>query len=173
MSLLFKDYFYCTAIVHPQALLKRTAKLSGEDRTASPVPAEDTSLFAEPLGRRKRKQGRRRGQGAGQGGEKKKTKKIFREFVRRSSFPSLPVLKIVQQIGVRVCVYLYTCVYVCLRVCVCMCVCVCVCVCVGVRVYMCVCKCVCVHVSVKVVMWGNTLSLSFYRSTSLNFVTIW
>ena len=93
VSVLFKDSLHYDPVIHPQALLKRTAKLS-EDRAGSPIPSEDTSLFAEPSGRRKRRQGRRRGQEAGRGSEEKKTKKIFREFVRRSSFPSLPVLKI-------------------------------------------------------------------------------
>ena len=102
-------------VIPPQARLKRTAKPSGEDRAGSPIPAEDTSLFTEPLGRRKRKQGRRRGQGMRQGSEEKKTKKTFREFVRRSSFPSLPVLKMVQQI--EVCVYLSACVSVKLMMC--------------------------------------------------------
>ena len=85
--------------------MKRTGP--DEQHAGSPVsPVEKTPFSVPPGGRR------RGGRGRGRRGRRKdrkkrrereskqKTKRKLRDFTRRSSFPSLPVLKIVQQIDV-------------------------------------------------------------------------
>jgi len=87
-----------------QALVKRTGP--DEQPAGSPVSPVEKTPFSVPTG------GRRRGKGRGRRGRRKerkkrreregkqKTKRKLRDYTRRSSFPSLPVLKIVQQIDV-------------------------------------------------------------------------
>ena len=82
-----------------QALVKRTSK-SGDDLAGSPVSPLEKTPFSDPRKRRRRWHGRKGNWEGRRRGEMSKTKRALRDFARRSSFPSLPVLRIVQQIDV-------------------------------------------------------------------------
>ena len=81
-----------------QALVRRVGP--GDQHVGSPLsPVEKTPFSAKRRRKRERggkmKEGKKKREGEGKRGKRK-----FRDFSRRSSFPSLPVLKIVQQIDV-------------------------------------------------------------------------
>jgi len=98
--------FFCDCGAKEDKSCKAMVKRTGPDEqlAGSPVSPVEKTPFSVPTG------GRRRGRGRGRRGRRKerkkrreregkqKTKRKLRDYTRRSSFPSLPVLKIVQQI---------------------------------------------------------------------------
>ena len=82
-----------------QALVRRVGP--GDQNVGSPVsPVEKTPFSAKRRRRRERGGKRKEGKSKREGEGKRGTRKKYRDLSRRSSFPSLPVLKIVQQIDV-------------------------------------------------------------------------
>ena len=90
----------CNLSFLPQALVKRVS----EDKSGSPVSPHERTLFYDSHSRRKAK--RRKGKVDGKEKADERVRGKLREkrkrFVRRSSFPTLPTLRIVHQIKVSV-----------------------------------------------------------------------
>ena len=81
-----------------QALVRRVGP--SDQHAGSPLSPVEKTPFSAKRRRRRERGGKRKEGKKKQKGEGKRGKRKFRDFSRRSSFPSLPVLKIVQQIDV-------------------------------------------------------------------------